>query len=72
MNNNNNNNIYNRHWKKRKKQGEPTTLPFTRIKENDRLLFVVDDYKWTLGDINRWLKAFWESISRRVMYSIAV
>lgn len=55
---NNNNNFYNRPWKKRKKQGEITTLPFTRIKENDRLLFVVDDYEWTLYDINRWLKAF--------------
>lgn len=55
---NNNNNFYNRPWKKRKKQGELTTLPFTRIKENDRLLFVVDDYKWTLYDINRWFNAF--------------
>lgn len=51
-------NIYNRPWKKRKKRGELTTLPFTRIKENDRLLFVMNDYEWTLDNINRWMNAF--------------
>ena len=54
----NNNNIYNRPWKKRKKRGELTTLPFTRIKENDRLLFVMNDYEWTLDNINRCMNAF--------------
>ena len=56
------NNMYKRPWRKRRIKFNNTIQPM-QLKGNEKLLFFVDDNKWSIEDTIEWMNVFSDNFS---------